>query len=57
VDERQADFAQFDRLDKQSKKVFLRETHYACVYAELTTREICIHLEEVSTTCDSGWVP
>ncbi len=38
VDERQAYFAQFNRLDKQSKKVFLRETHYARLYAELTTR-------------------
>src|SRR6185503_10374191 len=37
VDERQANFAQFDRLDKQSKKLSLRETHYAWVDAELTT--------------------
>jgi hypothetical protein len=29
VNQRQADFAQFNRLDKQSKKVFLRCRHYA----------------------------
>src|SRR5688572_17930735 len=40
VDERQADFAQFDRLDKQCKKVFLRDRHYAFLYLVLTTREI-----------------
>src|SRR6185369_8851480 len=32
VNERQANFAQFDRLDKQSKKAFLRERHYALLY-------------------------
>src|ERR1051326_9596508 len=29
VNERQGNFAQFNRLDKQSKKGFLRERHYA----------------------------
>jgi hypothetical protein len=42
VDERQANFAQFDRLDKQSKKVILRDRHYAFLYVVLTTREISI---------------
>jgi hypothetical protein len=29
VDERQADFAQFDRLNNQWRKLILRDTHYA----------------------------
>ena len=42
VNERQADFAQFNRLDNQSKKVFLRDRHYAFLYVVLTTREISL---------------
>src|SRR6185369_6231820 len=37
VDERQANLAQFNRLDKQSKKRSLRGRHYAWPDGELTT--------------------
>src|SRR5689334_5748008 len=37
--ERQANLAQFNRLDKQSKKRSLRDTHYAWRDSELTTDE------------------
>src|SRR6185369_16686873 len=41
VDERQANLAQFNRLYQQSKKRFLRDTHYAFVCAVLTTNMAC----------------
>src|SRR5689334_16608323 len=37
VDERQANLAQFNRLDKQSRNLFLRDTHYARARGVLTT--------------------
>jgi len=38
VNERQANLAQFNRLDKQGKNLFLRDTHYARRSAVLTTK-------------------
>src|SRR6185369_9408558 len=47
VNERQAYFAQFNRLDKQSKKVFLRDRHYAFLSRGCNHATLCSKVHQI----------